>query len=309
MSLHHSVGPTSARRHSWRPVGRALRPYVTLMRIPQWAKNGFVVLPAFFDPHAISRWAILRVALGVACFCLVSSGVYVLNDFVDRERDRKHPRKRLRPLAAGHVASGKAAGLGIVLVVFGFGGALPITRSFGAIVGAYLAINVAYSVWLKDVSILDIFCIAFGFVLRVEGGGALIGVWPSPWMVICSGLLALFLATAKRRDDVIQDLDHDHRASLRGYSRGFLDASLTVFLGAAAVSYCVYTTDVQVRERLHTDQLYLTIPFVLAGCMRYLQIIFVEERAGSPVDVLYRDGFILSTIAGWIATCWIIIYF
>jgi len=283
--------------------------YLELMRVHQWVKNGFVLFPVFFDPpHAASPGALRRVLTGVVSFCLLSSAVYVINDFADRNSDRQHPDKRLRPLAAGRVSEAEALGLAGVLMVAGFGTASVLPGSFGTVAVAYVILNVIYSYWLKHISIVDVLCISLGFVLRVEGGGALIGVWPSPWMVICTGLLALFLATAKRRDDVVKALSDGHRTSLQGYNLRFLDASIIVCLGAALVSYSIYTTDVQVRERLHTDQLYLTIPFVLGGRLRYLQIILVEERSGSPTDVLYRDRFISWTILGWIVTCWLVIY-
>src|SRR6185369_13036296 len=168
------------------PLARApdvgeLRTFVELVRVRHWVKNAFVVLPVFFDPTHVSGAALVRVGLGVVAFCLASSAVYVLNDLADRERDRRHPEKRLRPLAAGRVSEAGALALAGGLVMAAVALASALSASFLAVLGAYVALNAAYSFRLKDVSIVDVLCIASGFVLRVEGGGALIDVWPSPW--------------------------------------------------------------------------------------------------------------------------------
>jgi len=278
-----------------------------LLRPQQWVKNAFVAAPLFFTPAAMSPGAAAKVLAGVAGFCAVSSGVYVLNDYLDRAADRCHPHKRDRPLAAGSVDARAALGLMGGLAVGGLAGAGLISAGFTLIVAAYLALNVAYSAGLKRLAIIDVMSVALGFVLRVYAGGALIGVEPTVWIVACTMLLALFIALAKRRDDVVKGLDEEHRESLTGYSRRFLDTSLAVVLSALLVSYLLYTTQPENMARLGTDRLYLTVPFVIAGVLRYLQITLVEERSGAPTTVMLTDRFLLVTVFGWVAAfAWLI---
>ena len=282
------------------PVWQLLRPH-------QWVKNAFVAAPLFFTPAAMSPGAAAKVLAGVVGFCAVSSGVYILNDYLDRAADRRHPSKRDRPLAAGSVDARAALGLMGGLAVGGLAGAGLISAGFTLIVAAYLALNVAYSAGLKRLAIIDVMSVALGFVLRVYAGGALIGVEPTVWIVACTMLLALFIALAKRRDDVVKGLDEEHRESLAGYSRRFLDTSLAVVLAALLVSYLLYTTQPENMARLGTDRLYLTVPFVIAGVLRYLQITLVEERSGAPTTVMLTDRFLLVTVAGWVAAfAWLI---
>lgn len=281
---------------------------VELMRPQQWVKNAFLAAPLFFTPAALEWSAVWQTASGIASFCALSSAVYVLNDYVDREADRGHPTKCRRPLASGRVGAGVALVLGALLLVYGLGVAAALSTSFALICLAYLAINLGYSFGLKHVSILDVMLIAFGFVLRVEAGAVLIDVQPSAWIIICTGLLALFLALAKRRDDLVRALGAEHRRSLDGYTKPFLDVSLAIVLGALLVSYLVYTTDTEVMARLGTDKLFYTAPFVIAGVLRYLQITLVEQRSGSPTAVVLTDRFLIGAVLGWVATFALLIH-
>lgn len=283
-------------------------PSLKLLRPHQWVKNVFVAAPLFFTPDRLSPGAVLIVLAGIVSFCAVSSGVYVLNDYLDREADRRHPSKRKRPLAAGTIEPRAALGLMGGLIAGGLAGALLLSWRFALIVAAYVALNTAYSVYLKRLSIIDVMVVALGFVLRVYAGGALLGIVPSVWIIACTMLLALFIALAKRRDDVVKGLGDEHRQSLSGYSRRFLDTALAIVLGALLVSYLLYTTDPENMARFGSDRLYLTAPFVIAGILRYLQIALVEERSGSPTKVVLRDAFLRVTVLGWVATFAILIY-
>lgn len=284
----------------WCP--RAVPPAIRLLRPKDWVKNAFVLAPLFFTPDAVTLRNIWMVALGFVSFCAESSAVYIINDYVDREADRHHPDKRNRPLAAGTVSVPLAfamlaglAGGGLVL-------AARLDLKFAAIVAGYLAVNLLYSLRLKQMAIIDVLLVSIGFVLRVDGGAALIRVPPSVWIIICTGLLALFLALAKRRDDLVKQVDAGHRAALRGYTVRFVDTSITAVLGGLLVSYLIYTTDPQVIQRFGTDQLYLTTPFVIAGVLRYLQITMVEERSGSPTAIAVSDRFLILAVVGWVIT-------
>jgi 4-hydroxybenzoate polyprenyltransferase len=278
------------------------------MRPHQWIKNAFVAAPLFFTPQAFSWAALVHVILGVACFSGMASSIYVLNDWRDREVDRKHPMKRLRPLAAGTVAPGTAAGLALSLALASSAVALIwLSRGFAAVLAIYVLQNLAYNFWLKQIAILDVLCIAIGFVLRIYAGGQLINVTPTVWIVACTLLLALFLAFAKRRDDLVLGVDDEHRLSLAGYNLPFIDASLAIVLAALVVSYLLYTTQPENMARLGSDKLFLTAPFVIAGVLRYLQVTLVEQRSGAPTRLALSDRFLILTILGWLATfAWLI---
>jgi decaprenyl-phosphate phosphoribosyltransferase len=283
-------------------------PLLRLLRPRQWVKNVFVAAPLFFTPQAMNATGIGSTTAAIAAFCAASSAMYILNDWRDREADRLHPEKRTRPLAAGTVSGAAALVAFAALLVAAIGLATLLPARFAAFLAAYVALNLAYSFGLKHVSLLDVLIISVGFVLRVEAGAAAIAVTPTVWILVCTFLLSMFLALAKRRDDIVRHLDNSHRASLSGYNARFIDQSLGMVLGALFVSYLIYTTDNDVTRRFGTDQLYLTAPFVAAGVLRYLQITLVEERSGSPTDVVTRDPFLIVTVLGWIATFAILIY-
>lgn len=288
--------------------GATLRAGVGLLRPEQWLKNLFVAAPLFFTPPMLSLANVGRVTLGVTCFCLLASAVYVFNDYWDREADRLHPEKRTRPLAAGTIGVTTAFALMAVLLLGGIGLALWLSRNFAAVAGAYVLMNAAYSLGLKQIAILDVLIVALSFVLRVLGGAALIDVRPSAWILIVSGLLALFIALAKRRDDVVRSLDRAHRGALTGYNQRFLDTAVAVILGALLVTYMIYTTDRDVMAEMGTEHLVYTVVFVIAGVLRYLQITLVEERSGSPTVLVTSDPFLIAAIVLWALTFAALIY-
>jgi decaprenyl-phosphate phosphoribosyltransferase len=297
----HSSARLGARVDRLPPALRLLRPH-------QWVKNGFVAAPLFFTPWALSAENIALVFAGVCVFSLIASAAYILNDCVDYIADRQHPLKRTRPIASGEISRPSAMVLLGALLAAGLTIAFLLSFSFGALAVIYFAVNVAYSSWLKNISILDVMTITFGFVLRVMAGATLIQVQPSVWIIICTGLVALFLALAKRRDDLAQALGPSHRAALAGYTKQFLDTSIAIVLGALIIAYIMYTTDEEVMRRLKAEELYLTVPFVLAGVLRYLQISLVEERSGAPTLVVLTDRFLAACILLWAASFGLLIY-
>ncbi|MBL8807070.1 MAG: decaprenyl-phosphate phosphoribosyltransferase [Rhodospirillales bacterium] len=281
---------------------------IRLARPKHWVKNAFVAAPLFFTPDAITTGSLAAVALAMLAFSLAASAVYIVNDYFDREADRLHPQKRDRPLASGRVSGPAALALATVLVLAALALCAFLPAAFGRILALYLAINAAYSAKLKHVSLLDVLIVAGGFVLRVEAGAAAAGVTASVWIVVCTGLLALFLALAKRRDDLTAAMGAAHRGALDGYNLRFVDTALAVVLGALLVSYVIYTTDANAIRRYGTERLYLTVPFVVAGVLRYLQIALVEERSGSPTDLAVGDRFLLACVLGWVAVFGYLIY-
>ena len=279
------------------------------MRPHQWVKNGLVAAPLFFTPEQVNLDSIIAVVIAIACFCFISSSVYILNDYADREADRQHPEKKNRPLAAGTVPIPVAFGLLGLLLVAGFGGSFvligPQVVPFLAI---YFVLNLAYSFGLKKLALIDVMIIALGFIIRVEAGAAAADLVPSVWIMIMTGLGALFIALAKRRDDLVRALDSGHRKALEGYNLQFLDSAMSIVIGAVLVAYLIYTTDADVIARMGTNKLYYTAPFVVLGLFRYLQITLVEERSGSPTKVILTDKFLMGVGALWALTFGALLY-
>lgn len=293
------------------------RHIVTLMRPHQWLKNAFVFAPLFFGRHA-TDWCYAGPCI-VACvaFCLAASGIYCFNDIHDAEADRLHPVKRMRPVASGAVGIRTAYATMVTAWVSAF--ALVTFFSFcgGGTQGGlastlllYIVMNVGYSLKLKRVAILDVFIIATGFVLRVVAGGLATGIVLSHWIVLTTYLLALFLALAKRRDDVAiyEGAGVKARKNVRRYNMDFLGAAISLMGSLAIICYILYTVSDDVAGRTHSRYLYATSVFVLAGILRYMQLTFVEQKSGSPTKVLLHDRFIQVCVLQWIATFVIILY-
>lgn len=282
--------------------------YLHLARPKHWVKNVVMFVPLFLTPSALT-WPTMQAAVvGFIAFCLLSSHVYALNDFADRDADKMHPTKKHRPLASGLIAPQHALIFAAVLFAVGIGAALSLGPVFVGILLLYAGLNLLYSSVLKTISLVDVLCIAAGFVLRVVAGVVLIGVPASSWLMILTGLCALFIALAKRRDDFSMNVDPKHRPALRGYNVAFLDTALACTLGALMAGYMVYTTDVQVMERLGSTHLYATAPFVVAGVLRYLQLTMVQQKSGDPVSLALTDRGLQLAAAGWVLTFGCLIY-
>jgi 4-hydroxybenzoate polyprenyltransferase len=251
-------------------------------------------------------------AAGFVAFCCFASSIYIINDYRDIEDDRKHPVKSKRPLASGKVKKPVAVIICIGLLLLGTALAHFSDHSFKFlfILAIYFFMNLAYSFGLKNIAILDILILATGFVLRVKAGAIVAQVDISEWLIIMTFLLSLFMAIAKRRDDLILKgtTGADMRKSMSGYNQDFLDTMLGLFSAIIIVAYINYTVSPATIMRLGTYRLYYTSLFVIAGVMRYLQITFVLKKSGSPTEILYKDFFIQITIALWIISFFVILY-
>jgi 4-hydroxybenzoate polyprenyltransferase len=282
-----------------------------LLRPKHWVKNAFLFIPAFFAAK-IGNLALLPVLLGGwAAFSLVASGVYILNDYRDIEADRLHPEKSKRPLASGAVNPALALAIMALCMGGGLGLAWWLLPKFGFILAIYLAMNLGYSMGLKNIAILDTMIVAAGFVLRVKAGGVLAKVYVTEWLTVMVFLLSLFMAFAKRRDDLLIKLQTgtDMRKAIKGYSLEFVNLCLPILSSIILVSYLMYALSPAVAGRLGTDRVYYTFLFVLAGVMRYLQLVYIHNDSGSPVKLLYRDRFIQLCIVGWVVGFYVIIYY
>ena len=288
----------------------ALRDLWQLLRPTQWAKNTVLFAALIFSKHLFVAADVALVVAGFLFFCCVASGAYVMNDIRDCERDRLHPLKSLRPLPAGRISRRTAVLLAVALMVVGIGGAAGLSRGFALLTGIYLALQIAYTYALKEMVILDVMSIASGFVIRAVAGGVLIGVPVSPWLIICTFLLALFLGFSKRRHELVllEGRAIDHRAALREYSPYFLDQMIAVVTASTVVAYAIYTASTEVQEKLGTDKLYLTIPFVLFGIFRYLYLVHQREEGGNPTQLLLSDRPLLAGVLLWILTVSLLLY-
>ncbi|HYF33152.1 MAG TPA: UbiA prenyltransferase family protein [Chitinophagaceae bacterium] len=290
----------------------ALRDHILLLRPKDWAKNLFLFIPSFFAGNIQDLSRIGLLALGFVAFSCLASCIYIVNDYRDIEDDRKHPVKHKRPLASGRVHKHTALAIAIVLflIAIALGYYLDSTLQLLFVMSIYFVVNISYSMGLKNIAILDILLLASGFVIRVKAGAIIALVDTSEWLMIMTYLLALFLAIAKRRDDMLLKLSTgaSMRKSMSGYNLDFLNTLLGLFSAIIIVAYIMYTVwDITVI-RMGTHRLYYTSVFVMAGLMRYLQITFVVGKSGSPTDILYKDRFIQITLVLWILSFYVILY-
>lgn len=279
-----------------------------LLRPKEWIKNIFVFAPLFFTPHLLTATSFLRVLLGAVIFCLVASSIYALNDINDYEADRLHPLKKNRPIASNLISARLAGYIFAALSIVGLISAFFLSRAFFNYLLAYYVINIAYCFTLKYIAIIDVYCVAAGFILRVISGSVLINVTPSIWILMCAGLLSLFLALAKRRDDIVRHIDIAHRKSIAGYNKAFIDSSIVIVLSALFIAYTIYCSLSISTLHLGTAHFYWTVPLVLLGILRYLQLMLVEEKSGSPTHLLLFDPFLLSTVISWAVLSAILMY-
>lgn len=284
--------------------------YIRLCRPHQYLKNGFIWLPVFFANGLTQVPALISTFLAFAAFCLISSTTYVINDVKDLEEDRRHPVKSMRPLASGEVMKKEAVWIALVL----FAGSMTIAMvglpaACVYILMGYLLLNIGYSQGLKRIPIVDIVCIAVGFVLRIFAGGMAARIDISPWIVIMTFLLALFLGLAKRRDDLLlAGRGNKVRKAIDGYNLEFISLAMGVMASVIIVAYILYTVSPEVVAKHGTGKLYISAIWVLLGLLRYLQITFVEEKSGSPTLVLIKDYLLQGIIVLWLANIFILLY-
>lgn len=281
---------------------RSLRPH-------QWSKNLFVLAPLVFAHGLLSPVLLGRGLAAFAAFCAASSAVYLLNDLRDREHDRHHPLKRHRPIAAGTVPAGAAVAAAAVLLAIAAGTAVALGAAFGLVLAGYLVLNLFYTLGLKEVVILDVLLISIGFVLRVLGGGAAVGVDVSRWLLLCTIFLALFLAFSKRRHEIelLDERAADQRQVLAQYSPAFLDQMINVVTASAVVSYAMYAIAPETAEKYDTQDLIWTIPMVLFGIFRYLFLVYQRPEEKNPTEALLSDApFVINLLLWGGAVLWVV---
>ncbi len=276
------------------------------MRPAQWLKNGILFAGLVFGGRLFEPWAVASAIYAAGCFCLLSGGFYLVNDVRDAEADRAHPQKRQRPVAAGRLARETALRAGIIAITTA--ASLFLGTSFALAVVAYAVLMAAYNAGLKQLVIVDVLAIALGFVLRAAAGAIAVDVVISPWLLICTLLLALLIGFGKRRFELISlDDAVRHRRNLESYSRALLDQAVAVTAAGTLVAYGIYTFDAESAPRDH--RMMLTIPIVAYGVFRYLHLLYRRGGGGAPETMLLTDRGLLVAISIWGIASAILFYF
>jgi 4-hydroxybenzoate polyprenyltransferase len=280
------------------------------MRPRQWTKNVFVFAAVAFGQRLYDQSAVVWSLAAFIIFCLVSSSVYIVNDIVDAEQDRQHPTKRRRPIASGRLPLSLAVPAAIFLSAFGIALSLAINIYFTLIAAIYLVLNLLYSFSLKHVVILDVLLVSLFFVLRAAAGAAAINVEISHWLLICTLLLALFIALSKRRHELVllEANASAHRASLTEYSPYLLDQMIAVVTASTVMAYILYTVDSRTVAEFGTTWLMATVPCVIYGVLRYLYLVHQKGEGGDPDRIILSDRPFLVNLLVWVGIVAVVIY-
>lgn len=287
-----------------------LKHIIKSMRPKQWIKNLLVFAAIIFSENLLVWGKLLRTIAAFVFFCLVSGAVYIINDVVDRENDRTHPKKRFRPIAAGELGVVPALTAAVVAVAVALIGGFYLDWRFGLVIAGYFMLQLAYSFVLKRVVVLDVMVVAAGFALRAISGTYVIAVQISPWLFVCTILLALFLALAKRRHELLflEGGGISHRSVLGKYSETLLDQMIAVATSATVITYCLYTIAPETVHKFGTHNLILTMPFVLYGIYRYLYLVYRREEGGAPEKVFFTDVPLIINVVLWLLSVVLILY-
>lgn len=300
MTVHIVAGP-----------GTQLGALLRTMRLKQWTKNLFVLSPLLFSQHFFEPSTMIAAVEGFFLFSLIASCVYILNDIIDRRKDRLHPVKMTRPIASGVLPVSTAAVALSVLLVITVVASFAVGTIFAATIIAYFAWNVVYSLFLKEAVIIDVMAIAMSFILRIVAGAFAIDVPLSEWLLICTSLLALFLGFSKRRHELtlLEDNARSHRRVLLEYSPYFLDQMISLVTASTLICYILYTLDSETIAKFGSKNLLLTVPFVLYGLFRYLYLVHQRKTGGDPTAELLTDKPLLVNVFLWGLTVILVIYF
>ena len=281
------------------------------IRPKQWTKNLFVLSPLLFSQHLFELDTFLHAAGAFLVFSMIASSVYLLNDLVDAKKDREHPVKRLRPIASGELPRPFAVLVLLLLLGGAISGSVAVRPIFAVIVAGYFALNVVYSMWLKETVIIDVMSIAASFVLRIVGGALAISVPVSEWLLICTSLLALFLGFSKRRHEItlLETNASVHRPVLLEYNTYFLDQMISLVTASTLICYILYTVADDTVLKFGSKNLLWTVPFVLYGLFRYLYLVHQKKTGGDPTAELLTDRPLLACVFLWAVAVMLVIYF
>lgn len=287
-----------------------IKEIIKSLRPHQWTKNFFVFAPLIFSENVFNFPLTFKSIVAFALFCVLSGAIYIWNDLRDIDEDKLHPVKSQRPLASGRLEKTPAVVAFVFLCVLGLGLSFVLNLNFFFLALGYVLLQLAYSGWLKHVVILDVLLVAAGFLIRVIAGGVAIGVEISAWLLICTFLLALFIALSKRRYELIflEKEASNHRPILKEYSPYLLDQMISVVTASTVIAYCLYTISEETIAKFGSSNLIFTVPFVLYGIFRYLYLIHQKCEGGSPESLLIKDKPFFIAILLWIVSSILILY-
>lgn len=287
-----------------------VKQYFSLIRVHQYTKNLFVFAALFFSGNFFDTEKNIKCVIAFISFCFIASSIYIINDIIDVEKDKLHPKKKLRPLASNLVTKNNAIIISIIFILLSMSLSYFYSKNLLIVISIYFLLNIFYCFGGKNMSIIDVFIIAMGFVLRVIAGGVVTGIVISHWLIIMTFLLALFIAFAKRRDDVLieNETGLTMRNSISGYSLEFINTVSGILIAVLIVCYVMYITSLEVITRFNNKPIYLSLLFVLLGLIRYLQISIVENNSGSPSKLILKDKFLQITVLLWVLFFVVIIY-
>jgi len=283
-----------------------------LIRPKQWTKNLFVLAPLVFSFKMTDIPSVIQATLAAILFCFIASIIYIVNDWRDIPSDRKHPKKRKRPLASQEVSTAQAAAIVFMLLAFALGVLFyaQFAAPFSIYLGIYIIFSLSYSFGLKHVSLLELFVVASGYVMRLLAGCAAISELPSPWILAATGGVALLIVAGKRRAEIAEKHDPENmRQSLRDYNLTFLDSAITMLAAVTFVTYLLFTTSDYAVNRFHAPYFLVTSIFVLFGILRYMQLVKVMAGADDPTSLVLTDKNLRYAVLGWVLTCIGMIYF
>ncbi len=288
-----------------------LSPLLKSLRPHQWIKNGFVLLPLVFAKQLFHLESLLRGLAAAVLFCTLAGATYVINDLADLEADQAHPAKKRRPLASGALSTRAAKWMAVVLIGLALLWGCILGRDFLYVLLIYLLVQLGYNFKLKEVVILDIFCVSAGFFLRIVGGGVAVNVTISNWLIICTISIAMFLTLGKRRSELTllgSETARLHRKVFASYSPHFLDQMINIITAITLLSYMLYCISPETIAKFHTTHLIYSFPFVLYGIFRYLYLIYQRQQGDSPGRVLISDRPLLLSVLLWGFCCVLVIY-
>lgn len=285
--------------------------FITIARPSHWIKNGFILLPLLFSGHLSDIDALLSVLLAAFFFSILTSAVYTINDIADRKFDARHPqKKKSRPIASGEISVKEAWIFAFFLFIISFAGGIFFISSYTVLLlmSLYFVLNIGYSFYLKNASIIDVFIVASGFIIRILIGSAAAVVIPSAWIIIMTFLLALFLGFAKRRDDFRLDVGPEQVRGASGYNLQFIDSMIYILCGIIIIAYIQYTISDETQLNINSPYFYITSVFLIYGIFRYLQLVFVKGESGNPTKMLYKDRHLWITVLLWVISVIFFIY-
>jgi 4-hydroxybenzoate polyprenyltransferase len=301
----------TAQSMTLRKTMSAMKNTIVSLRPRQWIKNLFVLTPLLFSTYLFDTDRLVYCLMAFVIFCATSGAIYLINDIVDNSKDKLHPEKSKRPIAAGDLSIKTAAVAAMLLISVSLLCSFLVNIWLVIVILSYFALNLLYSFYIKHIVILDVMAIATGFILRVEGGAVAISIQPTHWLLICTALLALFLGFGKRRHELaaLENNCNGHRKVLQHYSPYFLDQMISVVTASTVLSYILYTISEETVRRFGSGKLLLTVPFVLYGIFRYLFLIHKKGSGGDPTNTLMHDLPSLINIFSWAVSAAILIYF